>query len=173
MASRGMTLVGLPALRKQFDAYIKRNEKRIVDLRKQVARDLVEALVANVPVWSGRSVRSISVENSATGGNTTEVHPDRRNTAKDGKWKSHKGEWGDTRTMPLGAEPQRGAAEAIALASVEAVDYSLGAQVFITSSSYNWGDVDSATYRSDARNKAVVSDIAVAQIRAKYGKLLK
>lgn len=166
-------LVGMDNLSRSFDAYMKRKEKLIVDLRKRVARELVEALLDNVPVWSGRTVRSIGVSNNPGGSNAGEPHPDRNDRAKDGRWVNHKAEWGDTKAMPLGAEPNRASAEAIAMASVEAANYALGAGVFITSSSYNWGDVDNATYRPQARNTAVVSDLAIAQVKAKFGKAVQ
>lgn len=165
-------LVGMDRLSRSFDQYVKRKEKMIVDLRKAVAKELVAALLDNVPVWSGRTVRSIGVSNSPSS-NSGEPHPDRNDRAKDGRWVNHKAEWGDTKAMPLGAEPNRASAEAIAMASVETANYALGADVFITSNSYNWGDVDNATYRPQARNTAVVSDIAVAQVKARFGKALR
>lgn len=166
-------LVGMGALQSRFNKYVKQVEKQIVDVRKEVAREFVKALLDNTPVWSGRTVRSISVGNTVSGANAGEAHPDRGDRLKDGKWKNHKDDWGDTKKMPLGPEPNRGAAEAIVFASVESTRYDLGSKVFISSNSYNWGDVDKATYRPDARNSAVVSEIALAQVKAKFGKIIR
>lgn len=166
-------LVGMGALQGRFNQFVKQIEKKIVDVRKDVAREFVIALLDNTPVWSGRTVRSISVGNTVSGANAGEAHPDRGDRVKDGKWLNHKDTWGDTKNMPLGPEPNRGAAEAIAMASVETTRYDLGSKVFISSNSYNWGDVDKATYRPDARNSAVVSEIALAQVKAKFGKIIR
>lgn len=166
-------LVGMPSLNKRFDAMLKRAEERIVDVRKKVARELMDALMSNVPVWSGRAVRSLSAANAPSSNAPVEVHPDRGNTSKDGRWNSHP-EFGDTKNQALGAESQRRSAEGTALASLGAVSYDINSKLFITSSSYMWDIIDNATYRgSESRNNAVVSALAIAQIRARFGNVLK
>lgn len=168
-----LKLTGMSSVRKSFDAYVKRVEERIADVRREIAAEMLEALLENIPVWSGKTVRSIAVSNSESGGNAVENHPDRGSRAKDGRWKSHKQDFGDTLNMPLGAEPKRGQSEAIARASVASTSFAIKDRVYITSNSYLWAEIDSATYRPDARNNAVVSEIAKAQIRAKFGGLIK
>jgi hypothetical protein len=76
--------------------------------------------------------------------------------------------------MPLGREPNRSTAEAVARASVEQTNYSLDVPVFVSSDSYMWDIIENASYRGQAsRNTAVVSQIAIAQIKSKYGGVIK
>jgi hypothetical protein len=167
-------VIGLGALETKFYSLVNRAEKRIVDLRKSVAKDLLEALMDNVPVWSGKTIRSLAVGNDASGGNAREPHPDRRDYSKDGEWENHIPDWGDTKNMPLGREPNRSTAEAVARASVEQTNYSLDVPVFVSSDSYMWDIIENASYRGQAsRNTAVVSQIAIAQIKSKYGGVIK
>lgn len=169
-----MRLSGQAALRTKYDAYIARTEKRIADFRKQVARELMEALMDNIPVWSGKTIRSLAVTTGGSGGNAKEAHPDRGNYAKDGWWKDHIPDWGDTKNMPLGPEPQRARAENIARASVDQAKYDLNAKVSIVSNSYMWDIINDASYRGDqSRNTAIVSAIAIAQIKSKFGGRVK
>jgi len=163
-----LTITGMDSLQRSLDSRLKRLEQKVVEVRKLIAMDLVDALLSNIPVWSGKTVRSVSVSNSDSGSNTREPHPDRRDFAKDGPWESHKKDFGDTRHMSLGEEPKRSSSEAIAKASAAIADYGIANKVFVVSNSYIWGEIDTASYRPDARNRAVVSDIALAMIRSKY-----
>lgn len=163
-----LKLTGMSSLERSLNTRVKHLEKRVVDVRKAIAMDLVDALLSNIPVWSGKTVRSVAVSNSDSGSNAREPHPDRRDFAKTGPWESHKKDFGDTRRMSLGEEPKRSSSEAIAKASVAVADYGMDNKVFVVSNSYIWGEIDSASYRPDARNRAVVSDIALAMIKSKY-----
>lgn len=160
-------LTGMEGLDRKFQAMMKAQEKKIVDLRQKVAAELIERLIENIPVWSGKTVRSVQVSNSPNGTNAREPHPDRRDFAQDGPWRSHKDDFGDTKNMRLGEEPMRPSAEAIARASVHDTDYSLDKPVFVTSNSYIWALIDQAKAGA-GRNDAVVSEIALAQIRNKF-----
>jgi hypothetical protein len=169
-----MKITGLDRLQSSFDKLIKRSEKRVIDYRKQIAAELIDALLANTPVWSGKTVRSIEVSNSPSGNSGREPHPDRKDYSKTGRWENHKDDFGDTLNMPLGPEPNRKGAEAIAKASVNATDYGMDAKVFITSNSYMWDIIDDASYNGSlSRNTAVVSQIAIGQIKSKFGKVIK
>lgn len=158
-----MIIRGLSGLNTSFNSFLKSKEKQIVDLRKAVALELLEALFEPMPVWSGRALRSLSVNGT---GNATEVHPDRRDTKKNGRWESHP-EWA--------GQAMRAASEAVARANVESADYSLNARVEITSSSYIWHEIDTKQhpYSNPVKHKVIVSEIALAQVRAKFGSLLK
>ncbi|MFM7009115.1 MAG: hypothetical protein ACKO0Z_07235 [Betaproteobacteria bacterium] len=160
-------LSGMDGLERKFKGFIKAQESKIVDLRKKVAAELVERLIENIPVWSGKTVRSVQVSNSPNGTNAREPHPDRRDFAQDGPWKSHKQDFGDTKNMRLGEEPMRPSAEAVARVSVEETDYSLDKPVFVTSNSYIWALIEDAKAGA-GRNKSVVSEIAMAQVRNKF-----
>ncbi len=163
----GSRLTGMDALERKFKAVLKANEKKIVDMRKAIARELVDRLIENIPVWSGKSVRSIAVGNSASPSNDREPHPDRRDYAQDGPWENHSKDFGDTKNMQLGEEPMRPSSEAVARASVETTDYSLSKPVFVTSNSYIWALIEDAKAGA-GRNTAVVSEIAKAQVRSKF-----
>ncbi len=168
-----LKLLGMDTLTSNFNAYLDKVRLNIADVRRQIAAELVDALLADTPVWSGKTARSIAVGNSPDGGNRSEPHPDRRDTAKNGPWKNHKKDFGDTREMSLGQEPMRSAAEAIARASVGDTDYGMGAEVYVSSDSYMWDIIDTATYRPDARNTAVVSRTAIAQVKSKFGSVVR
>lgn len=159
-----VTLRGMSSLRKSYDRYIEQRRKQIKDIRREVTIELVEALIQRIPVWSGRTVRSIQV--SAGVGNSAEVHPDRRDTSKDGRWESHP-EWS--------GEAMRDSSESIARASAHSADYSLDAAVIVTSSSYMWAEIDTRShpYSNPTRHNVVISELALAQIKSKYGSLLK
>ena len=162
-----MKLLGMDKLERQFKSVLKVNEKKIVDMRKQVARELVDRLIENIPVWSGKTVRSVAVSNSPNPTNDREPHPDRRDYSEDGPWNNHVKDFGDTKNMQLGEEPMRPSSEAVARASVEAADYSLKSKVYVTSNSYIWALIEDAKAGA-GRNTAVVSEIAKAQVRAKF-----
>jgi hypothetical protein len=174
----GMILKGLSQLRSKFDKFIKRQDTRVADLRKNIAAELLDAIIENTPVWSGRTVRSLMVSNTAGSSNAAESHPDRGDRSPDGRWDSHP-EFGDTKSMPIGSEPMRGAAQAIARASLQMTKFGVDDRVYITSSSYNWDDVDTGRHsyfhpvRQVAQGKVVISELAIAQVRSMFGKAVK
>lgn len=162
-------LTGMGNLSNAMKRTIKNAERRVVDLRREVAHALVKELIENIPVWSGKTVRGVRVSNSEGGDNAREPHPDRRDYAKDGKWESHTAEWGDTKNMSIGQEPNRASAEAIALSTVGATNYSMDRKVYVSANSYIWAEIDSATYRgSESRGDPVISRLAVEQIKANF-----
>lgn len=166
-----LKLIGVDKLNARLDAMIKRTERKVVNLRKQIAQELIEALIENIPVWSGKTVRSVAVGNTPTGGNAREPHPDRGNYSTEGPWRYHE-EFGATSRMAMGSEPMRPRSEAIARASVEQTNYSLDKPVFVSSDAYLWELVDKAQAGAK-RNDAVVSQIALAQVKAKFGGIVK
>lgn len=139
--------------------HVESKNKQIVDIRKNAVRMFVLELMKNIPVWSGRTVGSITVSNSGA------MAP-RRGSPPPSQWSS----FGQTRFMQLGEEPMRPAAEARARASMEGADYSFIKPVFITINSEAWGKVETASApdTGSARNKAVVSRIALERMKAAF-----
>lgn len=172
-------LVGMGGLKTRFDKFVKVKEQSIEDLRRQVTMELLDAIIGSVPVWSGRSVRSVAASNSPSASNAVESHPDRGDTSRDGRWNDHKREWGDTKNMAIGSEPKRASAEAVARASAKMISYKLTDKVFVVSSAYNWDDIDTGAHeftapiRQRAQGKTIISELAVAQIKAMFGKNVK
>jgi hypothetical protein len=167
----GLTMTGMSQLKGSFNKYIDNATKNLVDLRKQVAGELTDAILANTPVWSGRSVRSLKWSNDGSVAQM-EVHPDRGDTSKDGEYHYHQ-EFGLTSKLPLGQEPQRTSAEAVAYASLHGVDYGLDKALFVTMNSTASDKIEEAAAPTaqGARNQAVVSTLAIAQVKSKYGNL--
>lgn len=162
----GMTLTGMDVLEKRFYQHIAVTEKRIVDLRKQIATALTEALIQNIPVWSGRTMRSINWSEGSPA--PMETHPDRGNTSPEGFHKHHQ-EFGSTSRMSLGSEPQFSAASAVARASVASADFSLNKRAVVTVNSTAGARVEAGTAPDGAgRNKGIVSALAVAQIKSMF-----
>lgn len=149
-------------------AFIDGYEKKIVDARKEVARVLTETLVKNIPVWSGRTVRSVHASNSGAPA-PLENHPDRGDTSSEGKFRYHQ-EFGGTSRMPMGSEPMRSSAEAVAYASLGGVSYDIDQPLYITIGSTASGKVNVAAAPSSetARNTAVVTEIAKSQVKAMF-----
>lgn len=167
----GLTITGMSQLKGSFEKYIDNITKKLVDLRKQVAEELTEAILSNTPVWSGRSVRSLKWSNDGSVAQM-EVHPDRGDTTTDGEYHYHQ-EYGLTGKMPLGQEPQRASAEAVAYASLNGADYGLDKSLFVTMNSTASAKIEdaSAPTKEAARNQAVVSTLAIAQVKSKFGNL--
>jgi hypothetical protein len=164
-------LVGMSQLRGSFDKYIEDVSKKIVDLRRAVAEELTEAILANTPVWSGRSVRSLQWSNGSSPAQK-EVHPDRGDTSSDGPYHYHQ-EFGATSQMPLGQEPRRASAEAVAYGSLHSADFGLDQTLFVTMNSTASDKIEAgiAPTPERARNQGIVSALAIAQVKAKYGNL--
>lgn len=169
------TLKNMAELEARFKKTVSSMEAKIVDARKKIAKELVKSLIENIPVWSGRSVRSIEVSNTGGPSNSQETHPDRGDTDFKGKpWFYHP-EFGATSQMDVGQEPQRAPSEAVALASVDEADYSLDKTVYIVSNSYMWAEIDKAVAptQEGARNDAIVSRLAVDKVRGIMKGLVK
>ncbi len=168
-------LVGMAGLDKSFRNTIKAAEKRIMDVRKRVAEELHAELISKVPVWSGKTVRSVVISNSESGGNAREPHPQRGDTSISGPWKPDP-RFGPTSTMAIGSEPMRSSSEAAAIAHSKGTDYSLDRKVFIVSNSYMWAEVNAVSdYRAPSRSRGtpVISAIATAKIREKFKGIVK
>ncbi len=149
---------------RQLDAF----EVKIVDARREVARALTESLASNIPVWSGRTLRSVHATNSGSP-LPVENHPDRGDTSSEGPYRFHQ-EFGATSKMPLGSEPMRGSAYSTALASLDSVTYDLSQPLYITISSTAamLANVAAAPTSQTARNHAVVTELAKAQVKAMF-----
>jgi hypothetical protein len=169
----GLTMKGMSQLKGSFDKYIKDVTKTIVDLRKNVAEELTDAILANTPVWSGRTVRSLTWNNDGARAQM-EVHPDRGDTSPDGEYHYHQ-EFGLTSKLPLGQEPKRASAEAVAYATLHSADFGLDNKLFVTMNSTASAKVEvgAAPTPDAARNQGVVSALAIAQVKSKYGNMIK
>jgi hypothetical protein len=163
-----LRLSNLSAWSDSVNNKIKLYEKKVVDARREVARVLTESLVANIPVWSGRTVRSVQASNSVAPA-PMENHPDRGNTSDEGFFRYHQ-EFGGTSRLPMGSEPMRSSAEAQAYASLGSVSYDIDKPLFITISSTAASkmNVGAAPSPEAARNRAVVTEIAKAQVKAMF-----
>ena len=160
---------GWKNLQAQYDAYVATKKKEIADLRRQVAAELTERLMENIPVWSGRTIASMNWTNN--GG----MKPRVANPRNSRSGRGDTARFGRTSTMPLGAEPMRSEAEALARAGLDQVDYSIEKDVSLTINSTAWGLVELGRAPGDQfhkpRNKGVVSKIAIMQVKAKFGML--
>lgn len=154
-----ITVTGVDGLLRSFDRMVDRVEKRVGVLSQQATRDLVVAMMENIPVWSGRTVESITVSNT---GAVAPLQGDPSPSEIPG--------FGRTVVMNLGEEPMRAQAEAQALSSIGATTFDGKKPVFITVHSEAWGLVNrgQAPDRDRARNQGVVSEIALGHIRSKY-----
>lgn len=156
-----VTLFGLSSLEAKFKKTVEDAEERIIKLRKEVAEALIESIAEIIPVWSGRALRSISVSNAGSGGNSMEPHPDRGDFSKDGEWAPHP-EWkGGT---------QRSPARAVAMSSLREVNYDLESSVFIVSNSVIWYEINTKDHQfsNPVRHKVIISDIALADVRSRF-----
>jgi hypothetical protein len=163
-----ITLNGFDSLLTALNNKVKESEKEVVELRKNVTTDLITSIGKNVPVWSGRTLASVKATNGS-GGNAIN-HPDRGDTSSHGDYHFHP-EFGRTNSMSLGNEPMRGTADAESKASLSTVNFDIDQTVTISMNSTAGELVENASAPGDkpARNQAVVSSLAVAEIKSKYG----
>lgn len=141
-----------------INRHIDKTKKEAETIRRDATKMLVDEMIANIPVWSGRTIRSLRVNNDAAKAPLEpEPHPS--------QWPS----FGRTRVMDLGEEPMRPGAEASARAQVNSANYSFDLPVYITINSAAWGLVEQARAPDGrGRNKAVVSALAKARVRSKF-----
>lgn len=134
--------------------------KKLEKRRKEIVAFFVKELMANIPVWSGRTIASIRVNASGS-------HAPRQGEPSKGARAS----FGYTTGMALGAEPKRGEAEARAMRAVEEADYDIRKKVQITINSEAWKLVNQAAApdKARARNRAVVAEIALQATKSKFG----
>jgi hypothetical protein len=164
-----ISVSGLDKLTRNFKAAVERIEKQVVDYRRQIAAELTERLMDNIPVWSGRTISSMTWSNTGIEAPLAE-NP----LGKDAKLVAT---YGRTSKMALGEEPMRPMAEARARASVASLNYAMDKQVTLTIHSTAWGLVERGQAPGDQqhrpRNRGPVSAIAIAQVKAKFGGIVK
>lgn len=154
-------ITGLSGLRGKLGRYIKDHEKYVVNRRVDVVNFLLEELMKNIPVWSGRTIRSIRISTSET---FAPLEP----TPDPSLWAS----FGKTNQMPMGAEPMRESAEGTAraqLANAQAAKFK--DKLYLTINSTAWDLVEHAMAPGapkQARNRAVVTELALAAVKAKF-----
>lgn len=165
----GLRVTGLDKLNSSFKAAVERIEKQVMDYRRQIAAELTERLMENIPVWSGRTIASMTWSNTGV-----EAPLIDNPLGKDAKLVAT---FGRTSKMGLGEEPMRPMAEARARASLSGLSYALDKQVTLTIHSTAWGLVERGAAPGDQqhrpRNRGIVSQIAIAQVKAKFGGIVK
>lgn len=139
--------------------------QEVVTYRRGAMETLVNAMADNIPVWSGRTLSSMTISNSALVASIG-LPPSRREAQA----------FGQTNRMPLGSEPMRGSAMGAALASLAGVDWGINSsRVTVTINSAAWPLVERGAAPGGpgqaVRNRAVVSRIALAETKAKFPKL--
>jgi hypothetical protein len=152
-------LGNLDGFLKGLHGQIDEQKKKVEAARREAVRTLVESLIANIPVWSGRTVSSVRVANSSVSA-PLKGDPPRATWSR----------FGRTSVMDLGSEPMRKAAEAEALAQVDNADYDFDKALFVTIHSEAWGLVERAVAPDArrARNAAVVSTLALAKTKSRH-----
>lgn len=167
-------ITGVERLQKKFDDLHKKMRERIFDTRAQIAREMTVELLGNLPVWSGRTIASVRWGEDANP--QVEPHPQRGDMSVTGPWHSEKS-FGKMSGMPLGAEPMRAGAEVMAMAEADLVKTMEGPVATLTIASVPWSLIERGAApggpKQHPRNVGVVSQIALATIRAKYASVLK
>ena len=162
-----ITITGLDKVTKSFNDMIERVEKQVMDYRRQIASELTEFLMENIPVWSGRTISSMQWSNTGIEAPLGANPFGKGDTSR----------FGRTSKMALGEEPMRPQAEAKARSTLETVSYALDRQVTLTIHSTAWGLIDRGQAPGDQRhrprNRGVVSEIALAQVRARFAGVVK
>lgn len=172
-----LVVSGVDRLKKQFDDMIVRVANKVRDLRAEVMVELVERLIENIPVWSGRTISSIWVDKMGEG-LPPEPHPQRGGFNLDGKFKFEP-RFGMTSRMPMGSEPMRGQAETKARAqAAKARGFTIwdAPKIQLTITSVPWSLIEQGKApnpNKKGRNRPIVSQIALAAVRAKFGNVLK
>jgi len=174
VAKAGIRVVGVERLMAKWKEVERLMTSRIMDMRVQVARELTEALMKNIPVWSGRTIASIVW--AAGPAQSIQPHPQRGGFAIEGAWHSDS-QFGKTSQMSMGAEPMRGQAETLARAQAEGLHGYFGKQAVLTVNSVPWSLIERGEAPGGkgqkARNVGIVSAIALAQVRSKFAGVLK
>lgn len=172
--AKGIRVKGVDKLLAKWKVVEEKMTSKIMDMRVQVARELTEAIMKNVPVWSGRTIQSIVW--AAGPAQSIKPHPQRGGFAIEGAYHSDP-RFGITSRMPLGSEPMRGQAEAHARAQVEALYGFFGPQAWLTINSVPWSLIERGEAPGGkgqkARNVGIVSEIALQQVRAMFGKAIR
>ena len=154
-----LTVNGIDGLKKQFAALRANMEQQVMRRRQEVAAYLIERLMEDIPVWSGRTIESISIN---TSGALANLAPN--------DWPAPHSEYGHTSRLALGSEPMRAGAEAHARAEVSNALAPLDRSVFVTIHSTAWSLIEVAQApNGKGRNTAVVSEIALARTKSEFG----
>jgi hypothetical protein len=141
--------------------HIDKTKKEAERIRREATAMFLDELLQNIPVWSGRTIRSIRITNDGSKA-TLEGDPPRS------LWHL----FGRTRVMKMGSEPMRASSEGVAKAQITKPDYSFDKDVYITIHSVAWGLVEQGKAPDGrGRNKAVVSAIAKQRVRSKFPQL--
>lgn len=164
-----LTIKGIPEMQRAFDNLLDRVSEQLVETRASIVDDIVTAWTEGLPVWSGRAVASFVVD--ATGGRVAQPapHPTRGGLEPQGEWKPVEA-FGATSRMPIGSEPMRGAA--MALAKIEAMRArkirSRSVTISMAHPAAQEIDAAKAPEPGKARNRAQLMESVLAQIRSKY-----
>jgi len=146
-----MELVGFGDLATTLRSHIAKTKQAVEDERRRAVEVIVARLMENIPVWSGRTIESIRVNND---GSTAALQgtPSQVERAK----------FGLTSKMALGSEPMRAEAQRQAWSQVANANYDLSLPIHITIHSEAWGLIEQAEApnKGQARNRAIVSEIA-------------
>lgn len=160
----GIHVNGVEAMYARVAQFKKANIERLMKRRQEVIAYLLEQLMDNIPVWSGRTIRSIRIGPTE---DYAELEPE--------PTRSDSAQFGKTNAMAMGDEPMRAFSEAMARAQVGNA-YSASPKVYLTIHSSAWDLVEKALAPDSdphkPRNKAVVSEIAIAATKAKFGNVL-
>lgn len=146
-----MQLVGLSDLAAKLKKLKADTEAKVMAEKRRAVEIIVQRLMENTPVWSGRTIESIRVNNTGAFA-ALQGAPSAAEAAA----------FGRTSKMSLGSEPMRASAEAQALQQVSQANYDLRLPVHITINSEAWALIEQAEAptKASARNTAVVSEIA-------------
>lgn len=172
--AKGIRVKGVEGLLARWKQIEEKMTSKIMDMRVQVARELTEALMKNIPVWSGRTIQSIVW--AAGPAQSIQPHPQRGGFNIEGPYHGDS-RFGQTSQMPLGSEPMRGQAEAHARAQVESLYGFFGPKAWLTINSVPWSLIERGQAPGGpgqkARNVGIVSEIALSQVRAKFGGVVR
>ncbi len=153
-------VTGLSGLRNLLGRFIKSQETYVVNRRYDAMEFLLEAMMENIPVWSGRTIRSIRI---STTGELAAVEP--------APSQEERKNFGQTSKLALGSEPMRASSEAVARAQLSrARAAKFQDKLFLTVNSEAWDNVERAgpTTGGPGRNRAVVTEIAKAKVRSRF-----
>ena len=158
----GIEVKGVEAFAAKFKVLRAQVEADVVTLRVNVVTDLLEELMKNIPVWSGRTIEGIRINTDGSFAPLQGVLPINA--------------FPGTNKLALGSEPERPKAEAAARAELPNATASIKTSVFLTIASEAWSLIEIAQAPGPrpngearaARNTAVVSEIALATVRSKY-----
>lgn len=155
-----LKLLNKTGFTKKMLKYVQGKEEELAKERKAIAQAFHDALITNMPVWSGRTMRSLKWSNTGA------VVPKKTHPWKSGQDTT---DFGDTNRMPLNTEPKFPQAKGYADASLNATNFGIKEKVYVTINSTAWDDGMNEAKAPDphrARNHAVMVEIAKATVKA-------